>query len=125
MKPLLATTFGLALLCASCDSGSDSPAPAPDNHAGLLIGKWAPVINSAGQYFDFRDGSHLVVQMRGWVNDSIPFSYTTSGSDITLTTGSTTEKGTFRFFGNDSMEFKVPSAGIGALCKRIETIPAP
>jgi len=129
MKPLLAAAFGLALLCASCDSGSDSPAsdptPVADNHASLLLGKWAPVINSGGQYFDFRDRSHLVVQIRsGFLNDSVPFGYTTSGSSITLITATNTDKGTFRFFGNDSVELKFPNLFSG-LCKRIETIPAP
>jgi len=124
MKRIL-TASALCLALAACEDSSSTAPPAASTPETRLVGKWAPVINSYGHYWDFRSTSGGVVHLRGWVNDSSAFTYTASGGAISMHVFDGDGTGTYRFFGNDSVELKIPSSGIGYLMTRIQDIPAP
>ncbi|MCB9497571.1 MAG: hypothetical protein H6686_11855 [Fibrobacteria bacterium] len=95
---------------------------APDD--SRLLGLWVPALNVSGQYFEFRDPTQGMITMRGWVNDSIPFTYQAGGGSIHMTAGNQTAEGTYRFFGNDSMELLAGNIFKG-LVLRTDSFPAP
>jgi len=85
---------------------------------------WAPVINVGMHYFDFRTTSVGVLQIRSsYLVDSIPFTYSAAGGKISIISDGSTNTGTYRFFGSDSVQINVPKID-DALLKKIDSIPA-
>jgi hypothetical protein len=119
----LAYTALAMLALAGCEDSTTSSSPSAAAET-RFVGMWAPVMNFAGNFWDVRSSTAGVVVIRsGFLNDSLPFTYSASGGNIRITLQGKEESGTYRFFGSDSLELKTPSTGY--LMTRISEIPAP
>lgn len=119
----LVCTAATLLTFVGCQETTTSPAPAAPAET-RFVGKWAPVMNFAGNFWDVRTTTAGVVFIRsGFLNDSLPFTYSASGGNIRITLDGKEESGTYRFLGLDSLELKTPSTGY--LMTRLDQVPAP
>lgn len=109
---------GLALGPASCDSSSSGPGQeSTPRFEPRLVGYWTWVMDYMS-WVDFRENGQGMVYIDGMgLKDSLPFTWTASGGTLTTTMRDSTRTGTYRFFGNDSVEIKNPGLGTGLMLR--------